>query len=389
MIRTLAIEHYRSLRDVQLSLSQLNLITGSNGCGKSNLYRALSLLAASARESAFSALAAEGGLHSVYWAGPEHLTHRMRQGWTLVQGQQRDKPMRLRLGFGTDDWGYSVAFGAATPPTDFPRDPEIKHEAIWQGPQYRQAKLMVERQGHLVKVRERRQWQVVSQHAPLYSSVFDQITHPNAAPEVFVLREWIRSWRFYDQFRSDADAPARRPHLTTRTPVLHHDGRDLASALLTIREIGDSQALDEAIDDAFPGSRWTVSGSDEAGVMVALRQPGMLRPLNAMELSDGTLRYLLWVAALLTPRPPPLMVLNEPENSLHPDLLPALARLIIKASVNSQVWVISHANSLVKALADAPDCQLIRLRKSAGETLIEGQDLLDRPAWHWPKTSGR
>ena len=49
-------------------------------------------------------------------------------------------------------------------------------------------------------------------------------------------------------------------------------------------------------------------------------------------LSDGTLRYLLWTAALLTPRPPELMVLNEPETSLHPDLLPALARLIVHAA---------------------------------------------------------
>jgi len=62
-----------------------------------------------------------------------------------------------------------------------------------------------------------------------------------------------------------------------------------------------------------------------------------------MELSDGTLRYLLWIAALHTPRPPPLMVLNEPETSLHPDLLPALARLITRAASRSQVWVVSHA----------------------------------------------
>ena len=40
---------------------------------------------------------------------------------------------------------------------------------------------------------------------------------------------------------------------------------------------------------------------------------GLLRPLRGAELSDGTLRYLLWVAALLTPRPPELLVLNEPE----------------------------------------------------------------------------
>ena len=63
-----------------------------------------------------------------------------------------------------------------------------------------------------------------------------------------------------------------------------------------------------------------------------MQQPGMLRPLRTAELSDGTLRFLMWAVALLTPRPPPLMVLNEPETSLHPDLLPALGALIARAS---------------------------------------------------------
>ena len=81
-----------------------------------------------------------------------------------------------------------------------------------------------------------------------------------------------------------------------------------------------------------------------------MRQNGLLRPLKTSELSDGTLRYLLLVAALLSPRPPALMILNEPETSLHPELLPALARLIAKASRRSQVVVVSHAPALVAAL---------------------------------------
>jgi predicted ATPase len=103
-----------------------------------------------------------------------------------------------------------------------------------------------------------------------------------------------------------------------------------------------------------------------------------------MELSDGTLRYLLWVAALLTPRPPPLMVLNEPETSLHPDLLPALARLIQAAARHTQVWVVSHANRLLQELRKYPACQEVVLQKELGQTLITGQGRLDGPAWRWP-----
>ena len=71
--------------------------------------------------------------------------------------------------------------------------------------------------------------------------------------------------------------------------------------------------------------------TDAGRFELELSAHGLLRPLVAAELSDGTLRYLLLVAALLSPRPPQLMVLNEPETSLHPDLLAPLARLIGEA----------------------------------------------------------
>lgn len=112
---------------------------------------------------------------------------------------------------------------------------------------------------------------------------------------------------------------------------------------------------------------------------------GLLRPLNQTELSDGTLRYLLWLAALLTPRPPELMVLNEPETSLHPDLMPSLGRLIAKAAERSQVWVVSHSPRLVATLERSELCQSVLLEKQMGETVVAGQHVLDTPDWHWPK----
>ena len=109
-----------------------------------------------------------------------------------------------------------------------------------------------------------------------------------------------------------------------------------------------------------------------------MRQHGLLRPLTSAELSDGTLRYLLLIAALLSPRPPALMILNEPETSLHPDLLPPLARLIVQASQRSQVIVVSHAPGLVSELAAA---RQIVLEKQLGETLVQDDD---KPVWSWP-----
>jgi predicted ATPase len=166
--------------------------------------------------------------------------------------------------------------------------------------------------------------------------------------------------------------------------VLAPDGRDLIAALETIREIGDGEALDRAVDDAFPGARVRSAGV-EGRVRLEFTQPGLLRALSAAELSDGTLRYLLWVAALLTPRPPPLMVLNEPETSLHPDLLPALGRLIRRAARDTQVWVVSHASRLIATLQEDPECNAIELDKALGESVIRTAGSLEEPSWKWPE----
>jgi predicted ATPase len=79
------------------------------------------------------------------------------------------------------------------------------------------------------------------------------------------------------------------------------------------------------------------------------------------------------------------MVLNEPETSLHPDLLPALARLIVQASKRSQIWVVSHAPRLIANLESAADCNAIHLEKDLSQTKVVGQGMLDEPAWHWPE----
>jgi predicted ATPase len=54
-----------------MPLGGLTLVCGANGCGKTNLYRSLGLIAAAARGDLVAALAAEGRLPAVLWAGPE------------------------------------------------------------------------------------------------------------------------------------------------------------------------------------------------------------------------------------------------------------------------------------------------------------------------------
>jgi len=386
MLKTLAVANYRSINKLVVPLDRLNLVTGPNGSGNSNLYRALRLLAETAQGGVINALAREGGLASTCWAGPETISRRMHNGEVPVEPIVRQGVKRLRLGFAGEDFSYAISLGLPEKTLSyFALDPEVKKECIWAGHAYRPASLLVQRSGPMVRARDGRNWDVLAQHTPNYHSLFDQVGSLRGSPEVLLLRESIRGWRFYDHFRSDVDAPVRQPQLGTRTPVLHHDGRDLAAALQTIREIGDPEALQRAVSDAFPGARLNIEPLQGGRFAIEFYQEGLLRPLSAAELSDGTLRYLLLIAALLTPRPPTMMVLNEPETSLHPDLLPALARLIIQASQQCQVWVVSHASRLIAALQQDEGCNSIVLEKVMGETRIVGQGILDAPAWHWPQ----
>jgi predicted ATPase len=243
--------------------------------------------------------------------------------------------------------------------------------------------MLTEREACVVRIRSEREWRVVAYNLSPFDSMMTQVADPRNAPEMLTLRESIRAWRFYDHFRTDAEAPARSAQIGTRTPVLGNDGADLAAAIQTIREIGDHEALSSAVEDAFPGGSVDVE-SNAGWFSLMMKQQGLLRPLSAAELSDGTLRYLLLVAALLTPRPPALMVLNEPETSLHPDLLAPLARLIAQGTERSQIIVVTHSAPLINALGDKAGCNSIMLEKKFGETRVVGEKELGAPAWHWP-----
>lgn len=390
MLTRLAVSGYRSLRDIRLELGPLNVVTGANGSGKSSLYRALKLLADIAQGRVIQSLAAEGGLQSTLWAGPEAFSRKMKSGEQAVEGTRRSKTVALKLGFSGEDYGYAMDLGLPPPqsappppamPSLFTLDPQIKAESVWTGEELGRANAFAERRGPYVRVRgESGAWRETLRNLTASDSMMTHGADPHDALELLVLRERMKEWRFYDHLRTDREAPARRRQIGTYTPVLSSDGADLAAAIQTIIEIGDPTELDATINEAFPGANLNVVETN-GYFELELQQHGLLRPLRVAELSDGTLRYLLLAAALLSPRPPELMILNEPETSLHPDLLIPLAHLIGKAAKNSQIILVSHASALVSALEDIEGSRQIFLEKQLSETIVRNGK---SPNWTWP-----
>jgi predicted ATPase len=373
-IREIHVTGYRSVRSLRLHLSQINVLTGANATGKTNLYNSVFLLAKAAAGGFAQVIAEEGGMPSVLWAGARK---------SRSMGAIRMEGVRMSLGIKTDTFSYELICGlpkqSSGEKSAFSLDPEVKEERVWMDAPHGLKVTFFERspKGAWILDNDERLADYSGELLPT-ESVLSQLREPHLYPELSSLRTEMSRWRFYHHFRTDAESPLRHPQVGVRTPVLAHDGRDLAAALQTINEVGQSQDLHEAIRQAFPGASLEIEHDEDNGMFaVLLRMPGLRRPLRARELSDGTLRYLCLLAALLSPHPPSLLALNEPETSLHPDLLEPLAKQLVHAAKYSQLWVVTHSHRLAELVEKFSGEAPISLEITGGETRVIGQRLAD------------
>ena len=373
-IREIHVTGYRSVRNLRLHLSQINVLTGANATGKTNLYNSVFLLAKAAAGGFAQVIAEEGGMPSVLWAGARK---------SRSMGTIRMEGVRMTLGIKTDTFSYELICGlpkqSSGEKSAFSLDPEVKEERVWMDAPHGLKVTFFERspKGAWILDNDERLADYSGELLPT-ESVLSQLREPHLYPELSSLRTEMSRWRFYHHFRTDAESPLRHPQVGVRTPVLAHDGRDLAAALQTINEVGQSQDLHEAIRQAFPGASLEIEHDEDNGMFaVLLRMPGLRRPLRARELSDGTLRYLCLLAALLSPHPPSLLALNEPETSLHPDLLEPLAKQLVNAAKYSQLWVVTHSQRLAELVEKFSGEAPISLEITGGETRVMGQRMVE------------
>jgi len=227
-------------------------------------------------------------MSSILWAGPP----------------RRKGAVRLRLAAYSDGFNYEVTLGLPEPrkATAFPTDPEVKEEYVWCGLKRRPGSTYFERTLSGTWVMDQAGKRVsYSGNLKASEPVLAQLREPHLYPELSILGRGLQEWRFYDHFRTDPESPLRRAQPSVRTPILSHDGIDLAAALQTIREDGDADLLFESIQAVFPGNKlWIIRAG--CSFHLEMEVPGLERYLHVTEFSDGTLRSLPDPAAITVDR---------------------------------------------------------------------------------------
>jgi predicted ATPase len=342
------------------------VFVGANGVGKTNLYRGLELLQAAAANRLGLVLAREG-LGSAFWAGTRRQGSpaRMKFAATLAESS------------GATRFSYEIEVGfPAQPAGAFEKEPQIKSEVLSAISGGRTVRL-VDRQGPSVMARSG-DGRPVEIDIDLLGSetVLGRLQDPSEYSAMDAVRRTLLEWRFYHDFRTDEASPLRRPCVAVASPTLASDGANLAAVFATLSKIReDTTDLDQVIANAFPGAELFIDPPDEAATFGMTFAEFPRRVFAPAELSDGTLRFLALAGALMAYRLPPFIALNEPESSLHPDLMAPLADLIVRASKRTQVWLVTHSERLAELVGRSDGAEIRRVLKKDGATWIDGLKL--------------
>ena len=361
LIRRLKISGLLSFgpQGIDLPLEPLNVLIGPNGSGKSNLLEALALLQAAPR-SLPAPVKAMGGIWEWLWKGdaaPETATIE-----ALVNNpQQPQMPLRHRLEIGEHGGRFEVvdeSIENAKPYTD-------EHTDAYFYYRYQQGNPVInDRNGEPRGLRP----DTVRPEESILSQRGDD---PDHYPVLHQLREQYGGIRLYRNWEFGPAAGMRQaPRADAPSTFMLERGQNLVSMLSKLR--GERrQEFVKALQQLYDGvvGFHIEVGDGRAELFVVERGRGE-RYIPASRLSDGTLRYMMLAAILLDPNPPPLLVIEEPELGLHPDVTLEMGELLIKASRRTQLVVTTHSKDLVDNFSECPSSVVV-CEKDEGESVFQ------------------
>ncbi len=320
------VQGFRRLLDLDLELRPLNVLIGANGSGKTSLLDVFSLLASSASGGLNAGLGELGGLTSI-----------------LTKGKAPRLSFELRT---MAPETASVAYELTIVPAGISY--EIQHERLandrWA---------YIESSEGRIRYRE-------APDGPALEPTWDYNRLETAlaqVPRTFGslerVRAFLASFSYYHALDVGPRAPVRLPQPLQPATSPGKDGEDLYSCLYYLREAFPDrfEAVEDALKAAFPGFARLGFPSVASGLIaMTWHDRHFASPFYMNQISEGMLRFL-WLATLLQgPGLTGLVLIDEPEVCLHPELLGILAELMREATSRAQLIVATHADRLVRFL---------------------------------------
>lgn len=325
-----------------ISFGALNVLIGPNGSGKSNLIDCIALMRSTARDMR-GFIRTNGGVEEWIWKGDLKQSASIEM---IVANQNGGLPLRHGLSFSA---GNSIF--------------HLEKESIYEIASNIFYFDYVEGIPFLNISGNQRQL-FRDRDIKLDESILVQRRDPERYPEITYLADSYEKIRIYREWQFGRNSVFRTPQKADgRNDRIEEDFSNLGLFLNRLKLnppakkmiIEGLAELYEGIDD-FDVS--VVGGT----VQVFFTEENFTIP--ATRLSDGTLRYLCLLAILCDPNPPKLICIEEPELGLHPDVLPKLAGLFIKASERTQLIVTTHSDIIVDALSDHAESILVCNKKN-------------------------
>ena len=338
-------------------LQPLNVLIGPNGGGKSNVIEAIELLKATPQDVA-GCIGDGGGVGEWLWKGDQRVPATVE---AVVGDAPTGRPLRYRLEFSEVGRRLEVLDEAIEEV-----EPSSGESDVYFYYRFQRGRpainIRTQDEGH-----QRRNLKRESLLPD--QSVLKQRRDPDQYPEVTWLGERFGSFTTFREWSFGRYASLRRPQAADlREDRLLADSRNLALVLTQIEHHGggDFNALLRRFLPQFERMSTPVSGGQ---VQFYLHERGLESPVPATRLSDGTIRFVAILAALLTPNPPPLLCIEEPELGLHPDALAIIGELLVEASARMQLVVTTHSDALVSALTTGVEAVVTCEKRGAGTVL--------------------
>ena len=353
-----------------LDLTPLNVLIGPNGCGKSNLIEAIELLHAAPTAFA-TAIRDGGGVHEWLWKGDTVRRPAMIE--TVISGTQSIPDLRYRLAFSPS--GHRVEVVDEAIEETAKTDPNAKDVRFYYRFQNGRPALNIRDTSGGYTQRGLRREDLVPDE-----SVLSQRKDADFYPEVtwlgqqFGKIQTFREWSFGRYFALRQPQPADLP-----TDVLLPDSRNLGLLLNELEHTNASGEFNRLLMRFLPRYQRFSTRIQGGTVQFYLHEAGLSAPVPATRLSDGTIRFMALLAILLSPSPPPLLCLEEPELGLHPDAVGLLADLLVDAATRTQLIVTTHSDELISGLTDQANSVLVCEHR--GGTVLERVDSDNLTHW--------